>query len=254
MFLIYKFLPKRIQSVLFGNRELYGTKVIEEDPDWSYWLNKYHNFYEDTQKKGVGEYINNSGYKILKFINFQDKNVLEIGPGSLNHLKYMSGKPKKFSLVDIDDEFLIKSREKLDEYGIFSESHIIKDRERLNINVDKNSVDIIITFYSLEHLYKLEENIIEYKKLLKPGGIIVGTVPCEGGLAWGLGRFLTSRRWLKRNTNIDPDKIICWEHPQFISNIKLVLDTNFKKEKNKFFPFMVRNGDINILFSFIYKK
>lgn len=254
MFLIGKFFPEKLKSVLFGNRNLYGTQVNEEDKDWKYWQKEYHNFYNATQKKGVGQFINNQGYKILNNINFQDKKVLEIGPGSLYHLKYFSGIPEKFLLADIDYKFLNTSMKKLENLNINTELHLIKDRNNLEIDIDEQSIDCILTFYSLEHLYKLEQNILEYKKFLKPGGLIIGTVPCEGGLAWGLGRFITSRRWMKKNTTIDPDKIICWEHPQYISSIKSVLDNNFQKVKNKFFPFYIMNGDINLLFSFIYKK
>ena len=232
MFLIGKFFPEKLNSVLFGNRNLYGTQVIEEDKDWKYWQKEYHNFYSATQKKGIGQLVNNQGYKILKNINFQDKKVLEIGPGSLYHLKYFSGIPEKFLLADIDYDFLKTSMDKLENLNINTELHLVKDRNNLEIDIDKNSIDYILTFYSLEHLYELEQNILEYKKFLKPGGLIIGTVPCEGGLAWGLGRFLTSRRWMKKNTTIDPDKIICWEHPQYISSIKTILDKNFTKVKN----------------------
>lgn len=57
-----------------------------------------------------------------------------------------------------------------------------------------------------------------------------------------------------KNSLINPDKIICWEHPQFVNNIKLTLDKNFLKIKNVFFPFYLKIGDINLIFSFIYKK
>ena len=76
----------------------------------------------------------------------------------------------------------------------------------------------------------------------------------RGGLAWGFGRMLTSRRWMKKNTNIDPDKIICWEHPNFVSNIKFHLDNIFSLQKQNFFPIKIINGDFNLLFSFIYAK
>ena len=75
----------------------------------------------------------------------------------------------------------------------------------------------------------------------------------EGGLAWGLGRFLTSRRWLKKIL-INPDKIICWEHPNFISRIKNLLDKNFQLVNSAFFPFRISSGDLNLVFSLCTKK
>jgi ubiquinone/menaquinone biosynthesis C-methylase UbiE len=51
--------------------------------------------------------------------------------------------------------------------------------------VSDSSVDVIISFYSLEHMHPLEEYLGEFSRILRPGGILVGAIPCEGGLAWG---------------------------------------------------------------------
>ena len=48
----------------------------------------------------------------------------------------------------------------------------------------------------------------------------------------------------------NPDKIICWEHPNFVSNIKFHLDDIFSLQKQNFFPIKIINGDFNLLFSF----
>ena len=255
MKLLTDYLPNKINKVLFGDRLQYGFKVNEDDADWVQWLSVYSDFYSNTQKKGIGKYVNDAGYRIFKNFNFQDKVVLEIGPGSLPHLEFMKGKPSKYIIADIDQEFLSVSKKKLDDFKIKSESILIDNRENPNIpNIQVNSIDVIVTFYSLEHLYPLEPFLNAYKQYLKKDGVIIGAVPCEGGLAWGLGRFLTSRRWLKKNTSINPDKIICWEHPNFISRIKNLLDKNFQLVNSTFFPFRIISGDLNLVFSFVYKK
>ena len=66
------------------------------------------------------------------------------------------------------------------------------------IPIKKNTVDIILSFYSLEHLYNLDKNLVNYKKILKQNGIIVGALPCEGGFLYGIGRFFTSRRFIHK--------------------------------------------------------
>ena len=254
MFLIAQKLPYFIKKRLFGDRKKHGIKVDEHDEEWGMWLEQYNNFYSNTQTQGIGKFINNSGYKILKNIDFRNKTVLEIGPGSMNHLDIMPNYPKEYIIVDIDQNFLDLSKQKLDENNIVSRSILIKDRSNAEIDeISNNTVDILLTFYSLEHLYNLEKYLVEYKKYLKDGGLIVGCVPCEGGLFWGLGRFMTSRRWMKKNTEIDLDKIICWEHPNFISTVKKCLDKHFLAKKNNFFPFKIGSGDFNFVFSFVYQ-
>ena len=58
------------------------------------WLDQYNDFYSSTQKQGIGEFINNAGYKIRKSIDFTNKTVLEVGPGSVPHLDVMESFPE----------------------------------------------------------------------------------------------------------------------------------------------------------------
>ena len=67
----------------------------------------------------------------------------------------------------------------------------------------------------------------------------------------GFWCMLTSRRWMKKNTNIDPDKIIYWEHPNFVSNIKFHLDNIFSLKQN--FP-KDYIGILIIVFIYMPKK
>ena len=133
------------------------------------------------------------------------------------------------------------------------ESFLIQRNEKLPI--PKNSVDVIVTFYSLEHLHPLEDYLEDMKYYLKPDGVVVGAVPTEGGLLWGVGRYLTSRRWLHKNTKINYDKLICWEHPNFCDQIIRQLDNNFQRLKLKSWPLnKLPLLDANLTFSFCYKN
>ena len=112
----------------------------------------------------------------------------------------------------------------------------------------------MVTFHQLEHIYELEEYLQELKRILKPNGVLIGAVPAEGGVAWGFGRFLTSRRYVRKNMDFDYDKIICWEHPNFVNKIKKLLDENFTSVKSIKKPFGVLPMDFNLSWSFIYRN
>jgi len=126
MFLFTKYLPRKLNNVLFGDRKTFGLEVDKEDKDWISWLSTYHDFYMNTQKKGVGKYVNNAGYKILREVDLQDKVVLEIGPGSLPHIDYINGTPVNYIVADIDNNFIKSSITKLTEHGIPSEGKLKK--------------------------------------------------------------------------------------------------------------------------------
>ncbi|MEE8056421.1 MAG: hypothetical protein V3T17_01100 [Pseudomonadales bacterium] len=76
----------------------------------------------------------------------------------------------------------------------------------------------------------------------------------EGGLAWKLGRFLTSRRWLKRNTIINSDKIICWEHTNFSDIILNSLNEKMLRNRVKYWSISLPSLDVNLVIMFDFEN
>jgi len=249
---IGNYIPYPFFKYLFGNRRVFGNKIDYSDPNWIEWEKTYLEFYEKNQKQSIGEIVNNAGYDVLKRLDFSNKDILELGPGKINHIKYWNTRPKSFAIADIKQSFLDINDSILSEKKINFTKHLIKSDYKLPI--ESESKDIIITFYQLEHLNPLEEYLKEYLRVLKPNGLLVGAIPCEGGVAWGLGRFLTTRRWLLANTGINPDKLICWEHPNFADFIINSIVQSSTKEYLSFWPLNVSSIDLNLIVKFIFKK
>jgi SAM-dependent methyltransferase len=177
--------------------------------------------------------------------------VLEIGPGSLPHVKFWQGSPEKFISVEVDEQFHQLAREKCqaDFHGLTR----LRGDHRLDL--PNESVDLVLTFYSLEHLDRLDENVDEISRVLKPGGILLGAVPNEGGLLWGLGRFLTTRRWIRKKYALDYDKIIAWEHPNFVDDIRLSLGSKMVEQEWSQIPFPgLRSYNLNLISRFRFTK
>ncbi|MFX1535017.1 MAG: hypothetical protein ACFFDI_12400, partial [Promethearchaeota archaeon] len=74
------------------------------------------------------------------------------------------------------------------------------------------------------------------------------------GIAWGLGRFLTTRRYVHKNYGINYDKIICWEHPNFADFIIERLDVHFEQQYLKLCPLSWLPMDFNLVASFVFAK
>jgi SAM-dependent methyltransferase len=244
-------LPPRIAAYLFGNRTRFGLEIQEQDVDWQTWQTFYLQFYQQTQKQGIGAIVNNAGYTILRYINMQHKHILEVGPGVLPHINFWNGKPDKYSIVDINQTLLERSMQVLQSQSIHATAYL---SHSIQFPLEDQQVDAIFSFYSLEHLYPLHPHLEEMKRVLKPEGLLVGAIPAEGGLAWGSGRFLVSRRYIKKHTTINPDKIICWEHPNYAETILHGLDHHFERVFITFWPFAVPLIDLNLVVSFVYKK
>lgn len=249
---IRNIVPDFLFSRLWGDRKTFGLSPRDDDPCWREWQTMYLDFYQDNQRRGFGAIVNDAGYRVMSDVDLDGKTILEIGPGDIRHIEFWNSRPQKFILADIQEGMLLKGVGKLDDAGIGSEKLLLKRDQPLPI--PDSSVDVVVSFYSLEHIYPLRPYLQQVKRVLKPGGILVGAIPCEGGLAWGGGRLVTSRRWYKKHTSINPDKIICWEHPNFADQIVSMLDVEFIRERLQHWPFAwVPLIDFNLVLKFVYR-
>lgn len=252
-FNIRNWLPKSVCAPLWGDRDRWGLTVDEKDPCWQEWLQTYAEFYLANQREGVGTRINDAGYRVMSSIDLSGKRVLEIGAGDIRHMRHWRGQPEEYLLADVSSDMMEFASSRLADAGVKYETLRVERNQPLAI--DDASVDVIVSFYSLEHLYPFRPYLDEMLRILKPGGTLIGAIPAEGGLAWGAGRFLTSRRWFKNNTTINPDKIICWEHPNFADVIVGELDGAFDRQALQHWPLKwVPALDLNLILRFNYRK
>lgn len=252
--MIRHYLPSTLSIPLFGDRKTYGKSPWAEDKDWKHWLSIYPEVYFETQRNGsLQKFINNKGYDILKKVNLHGKTMAEIGPGGGYHLSLLKGIPEKYNAIDVCEDFFPNLQMKAVQYAIPLQCHFLKSGTS-SLPLDTSSQDVVLSFYSLEHLNPLESWLKEIHRVLRPGGIFVGAVPVEGGLAWGIGRYLTSRRTLKEKFGLDIEKIVCWEHPNMIDEMLPGLESYFQKVIIQKFPFPFLPYDFNLLSKFIAFK
>lgn len=244
-------LPRCISAPLFGDRERFGTEVKDDDPDWQEWQAHYLDLYSHVQKQGVGKKVNDAGYRILRRLDLNGKRVMELGPGVLPHLGYWNGLPAHYTLVDEKEELLNRSHKILDQRGIPT---TLCRSNSWQLPFPDGEFDIVLSFFCLEHVRPLPLYLKEMKRLLHPQGVLVGSIPAEGGLAWGLGRFVTSRRYVKRTTSINFNKILCWENKGFADAILCELERVFPSVLTQFWPLGIPCIDTNLVVSFLCKN
>lgn len=253
--MIRNVLPQFITKVLFGDRNQFGICPDTTDGDWLVWQEKaFSDFYNNTQQTGIGNWVCNLAYPVVEKVDFRGKQALEVGPGIIRHLEYVKSKPAQYAICDINEDVLNMSEKQLRAAEIPCETILLARESGSELPFADESFDVVISFNSLEHLHPLDGYLVEIKRILKRGGQLVGGIPCEGGLAWGLGRFLTTRRYVHKNYGINYDKIICWEHPNFADFIIERLDAHFEKEHLKLHPFPWLPIDFNLVTSFIYGR
>lgn len=247
-------LPGFLTRPLFGDRARFGLEVRPDDPCWREWERTQDEIYQKVQKQSVGDPVNQAGYSIMRHIPLAGKRVLEIGPGMIGHVPYWQDRPEHVTLVDCRPAWLEEGTRKLRSLGVPHETCLV-DRERPHaLPFADGTFDVVISFYVLEHLYPLASALDEQARVLRPGGVFAGAIPAEGGLAWGLGRAVTSRRWFLKNTTMNPDKLICWAHPNFASDILGELERRFRRERVSYWPLRVPSIDMNLIVRFLFRK
>ncbi len=251
--MIRDWLPRALRAPLWGDRERWGLTVRPGDACWIEWEKTTLDFYAANQRAGVGTTINDAGYRVMSTIDLSGKRVLELGAGDIRHQAFWRGQPREYLLADIQPGMLDKARRILDDMGIPAQSLLLSRDQALPL--EDASVDVAVSFYSLEHMYPLRPHVREICRVLRPGGMLIGAVPAEGGLAWGAGRYATSRRWFKKHTTIDPDKIICWEHPNFADQVLAELDEQLERQFVRMWPLpWLPLLDANLIIRLLYRK
>lgn len=239
------------RRVLFGHRNEDAIPFNVEDPDWTKYESIVSDFYSETQRSGIGGVVTDQGYQILRGISLEGKVVVEIGPGSLPHRKLWRGTPSLYVSVDLRDEFHDVALAQAQ----CPSRRVNTDFFNPKLDLPDESADVIISFYSLEHLHQLDASIDEYRRILRPSGMLVGSVPNEGGLFWGIGRFLLTRPVMLRKYGVNYDKIIAWEHPNYVDVIRESLNESFREVAWENFPFSVfPNPNFNLISSFVFAK
>tara|TARA_B110000027_G_C16117509_1_gene300964 strand:- start:1016 stop:1732 length:717 start_codon:yes stop_codon:yes gene_type:complete len=155
------------------------------------------------------------------------KDILELGAGNLNHIKY----EHSFDNYDVVEPFsnLYKGSTNLSSLrNIFS-----------SLKEVKNKYDKIFSIATCEHLLNLPREIMLCKNLLLPNGTFQVAIPCEGEFAFKFGWMLTTGISFKLKHNLDYSKLMEYEHVNTLSEIYTVLENNFRIVKFKRSPFIL---------------
>ena len=241
-----------VRKPLFGDRDRYGRVPDPTDACWKQWTVDYSQVMENNRRFRVSGLVHDSGYKVVRELDLQDRRLLEIGAGEMAHLGMMRSKPVHIDIVDTDRSMLDLAAESLGKSGIPYELHLVEPDGAWPI--PPRSVDVVLAFYVFEHIHPLRPALDKILHALKDDGVLAGAIPCEGGMGWGVGRFLTTRRYYRQHADIDFDKVICWEHPNTAAEVLNHLEERFLPRWVRLWPLGTPCLDINLTARFLYEK
>lgn len=154
--------------------------------------------------------------------------LLELGAGTLNHVKYES------------DETV---------YDIVEPSSYLLDKKRLtrirNVYFSAGEIDLalsydrIVSVAVLEHMTDLPTELARAALLLKDNGTFQAGIPNEGALIWSLAWKATTGLAFRLRTGLDYAKVMHHEHVNAAQEIVWLVEHFFKQVNVEFFPLSV---------------
>jgi SAM-dependent methyltransferase len=223
--------------------------ATHEDPMWAKWQESassvYDNVYYETN--GLVAHVNNSGHRLLEDAYGTDvefPSVLEVGAGTGRHLHYVRHRFRTYVATDLSQPMLdIAKRQFGDRPGVTFQ---IADATRLDFA--DNTFDRLISVYNLEHLPEPHRVLDEWKRVVRPGGTVSIAIPAEGGIPWNLGRYLTTRRYMKR-FGLDLDYIIAREHINACYRLVSLIRHAFSDIDQVWYPMRVPTPHLNLVYA-----
>lgn len=225
-----------------------------EDEMWLAWQKAAPKFYEKTyyQDKSLVAHINIAGHHLMERMLGKDAyypSVLEVGTGTGYHLPFVKHRYDHYLMTDLSSDLLAIAQEKHgSRRGLGYEI-----QDATNLDYEDASFDRLISVYNLEHLPSPHMVLKEWRRVLKPRGILTIAIPLDGGLAWRIGRYLSTRHRFA-NEGLDLDYIIAREHINPSYNLISLINHYFYNRREYWYPLKLPIVDINLLYVCLLKK
>lgn len=157
--------------------------------------------------------------------------MLDVGCGDGAHLGY-AGAVRTYVGLDLDQGGLERLGPRRP--APIEALHAVRG-DAYTLPFADRAFDAVVSVYSLEHLVYLDLALEEVRRVLAPGGSFYASVPNEGGLAWGLGRRLTTARRFNSQT-FDYDRAVAIEHVNCVWQIERAVRRHFSDVAWRRFP------------------
>lgn len=214
--------------------------VTADDPDVRLFLERSTDFQHDAYK-GLAAWIQDEGHRWIA-ARTPPGRILEIGFGAGRHDRFFEGDRSTYFVSEYSSVHTGTAPWKA------AQGRALRcDARRLPF--PGGAFDAVLSIYNLEHIEDLAAVLMEVHRVLVPGGRFLVGLPCEGGLAWNVGRELTTRPHFQRRFGINYDKVIAFEHVRDYDGVVAQLEGSglFDVRARVFLPFRLPSSNLNLI-------
>lgn len=159
--------------------------------------------------------------------------VLEIGPGNLNHSQYL--RCAAWDVVEPYDPLYLEGAD---------HHHLVRKRYIDISEVPKGCYDRVFSIAVMEHICDLPTMLVNSFSALKPGGKFQAAIPSEGGFLWQAMSWHLKGVFFKLKYRADYHEIMSWEHVNTANEIIYETKRVFGNVSIKKFPNLGQHGSI----------
>ena len=174
------------------------------------------------------------------------KNVLEIGGGEGQHLKYVKKMPsEKYVIIDP----LLPSRKFISEFTKSYPKIIFVKGVAEKIPFDDCSFDHIKSTCVLAHVDDPYLALMEMRRVTKLGGEIIIMIPTDPGLFNIMIKKIYTYRRINKISKFPADLIYALDHKNSVNNILTLIKYVFRSDKIyiRYLPFLFKSNNLNLV-------
>lgn len=211
-----------------------------------YYSEIYHKYLFGKSLQSTG--INCIERAIENFWNVKTpKNVLELGGGSGEHLKFLRYTPmEKYVSLDIQETLTSKRIENISPEFLRKLDFVTGDAQEIPFK--DSTFDRVFSTCLLHHVDDVLQVLLETRRVTTTGGEIAFLLPTDPGMLNQFIKKYISYPKLKKLTNIRPGLFYALEHKNHVGGILELIRFVFQNDNLKFHyrPFGVRSWNLNL--------
>jgi SAM-dependent methyltransferase len=219
--------------------------------------NYFNEHYSEVVYQGAGGMVQRHFHRALErpWKTGRFARVLELGATNAEHLTFVHHDFERYTMIDINDSSTARAAA-ASEAGRVVE-FAVGDAQTLTAVADA-SVDRLVSMCLLHHLDDPDGALHNWRRVVKPGGVISVFVPCDPGVLWRFGRFFTTFRAAKRLGMSDPHirYLNARAHRNHVASLDAMVAGVFSGDdvRVRRFPFRIASWNANLYYTYQITK